>query len=494
MGRSTARKVTPKHTAVGGAAPADFKGGDFELHGFWLHPNRRLTVEVPIFQHGFYPKLEHTDLDIERQIQYRMVQMPSLADLRGSGIAAEKAVFVAEVWTHPRYIKHQNYFRNDFPANIKTLAKQNDMTLVFPANDMPFARWKRKNVLAFWRAAFTPLFIQGKQFTSGRMSMFFVAPPHVSQGFRTRLNLEHDEDFNNLVEWDPVAWRLSKKIKKKKVSKPNVVFGIRDGEVSEASRKLEKDIGPLITSKLGIDPRSKEGKAIMAVIADKELSRSLLAKTRHKKDRFPAVKSWVKYTMWPRIRDFAAEEGAAIGRAVVNFAFQTTVSVAVNHMLETLVGEPLEKEDEIKAFKAKHPYRHGFQRFAGKFDYTPDQHATSTQIGAGTLSYKFKSNPRDKKFLIDLLKEKALELYTERTQDDITSIGKDFIDIKITPSDQIIATWNMGKVNRQLNKLPEAMGFFYTKDGWARSAAHHLRMVTPALNNFYQAAKMGEVE
>jgi hypothetical protein len=409
-------------------------------------------------------------------------------------------VFVAEVWVHPRYIKHWNYFRNDFPANVKTLVKNSDIALVLPANDMPFARWKRKQVLQFWRAAFTPLFVDGKHYTSGRMTMFFVAPPHVSAGFRRKLNLEHDEDFNNLVEWSPQEWRLRKKVNKatpKRRTRIDIEYSIPPGEVDDATEKLVRDVGPIITSHLGVDPSSREGKAIIAVLKDKQLSKTLLSKTRTKKVRLPAIKSWVKYNLWPRIRDFVAEEGINIGRSLANFAVQTTISIAVNNMLEGLVGRAMPNPEVAARYKQRYPTRYKIHRFRqglGKVEYRPSQYASATGIGAGTLSYKFKTSTKDYEYLIDLLKSKALDAYKERTGDPIGPIGKEFINIRITPRDEVLATWNTSSIERFVDEVPEKVGYFASREDWITRSKVYLRMIGPELNNFYQDAKMAGVD
>jgi hypothetical protein len=498
MGRSTARKITPVHTAVGGARPADFEGADFSLRGFWIHPTRRLTVEVPILQHGFYPKLDHTDLDIERQVQYRMVQMPSLSDLRKAGIEADQAAFIAEIWVHPRYIKNWNYFRTDFPANVKTLVRNTNFAFVFPANDMPFARFKRKEVLQFWRSAFTPLFIDGKHYTSGRMSMFFVAPPHVSAGFRRKLNLEHDEDFNNLVEWSPEEWRLRqtrmRRPSMRREISPEIFYGFRPQVVDETSARLEREIGPIITSKLGIDPRSNEGKAILHILQDKELSKSLLAKTQNKKYRFPAVKAWVKYNLWPRISSFAKEEGAAIGRSMLDFAFKTTVTVAVNAMLEKLVGRPIENPKVAARYKRRYPTRYIVRQAAGKFEYTPSQYSTATQIGAGTLSYKFRTNAQDKESMMNALRQEAFRLYKQLSGDDVGPIGKEFIKISFAPGDRVRLSLDSKQIEHFYHEVPEYLLGNFANPDWAESAKVYLRMVERDINSIYQEMKLSGAE
>ena len=36
MARTQARKVTPKHHGMGGAVPAHYEGGDFDLNGYFI--------------------------------------------------------------------------------------------------------------------------------------------------------------------------------------------------------------------------------------------------------------------------------------------------------------------------------------------------------------------------------------------------------------------------------------------------------------------------
>ena len=82
------------------AFPVHFEGGpgtEVEFHGYWVHPTSDLKVQVPVFEHGFYPKLSHTEEEIRRNIQMRAVTIPSLASLRQSGYNFERAAFLSEI-------------------------------------------------------------------------------------------------------------------------------------------------------------------------------------------------------------------------------------------------------------------------------------------------------------------------------------------------------------------------------------------------------------
>jgi hypothetical protein len=254
---------------------------------------------------------------------------------------------------------------------------------------------------------------------------------------------------------------------------------------------MKKEIAPLVNSKLGIDPKSKEGRAIIAILSDKDMSKTLLVKTKDKQPnaRFLAVKSWVKYVMWPRV----VAEAGEIGRAVGHFAFQTAISVAVNHMVDHIKGDLDLDTEKAAAYKKEHPYRHSFKRYASRFEYKPSQAASGVQVGAGTLSYKFKG-AREQTQMLDLLKEHALNLYQEKSKDaGVTSIGKEFFHITITPGDRIAISLDKAKIEQYCELTPEACGFFATQKNWSTRAEVYLRMIRNELQGFYDEAKRAEV-
>jgi hypothetical protein len=382
MGRVAGQKIAPKHTAVGTGRPVTYDGGnDMQLHGYYLPAKADLQVNVPIFQHAFYPKLGHTDLDIKQNITKRLVRVPSLATLRAHGIEAEKAIFVAEVVVHPRYIKHNNYFRGDFPAVIKTIAKRDNIVLIFPASDMPSARLKRKQVLTFWRMAFSPLLIKGRQYTSGRMGMFFVAPPGATTKLKRSLNLEDVKSLDNLKEWYPgvsTTSRPRKRGPKRKYTQKQEQLA--RAIVNETSERMADELLPLVSSKLDIDPKSPQGKELEKLITSPETSRSLLHHTAKKHNRMLAVKTWVKSYLWPRIIEIAQDEAHAAIDTAIRFTFQIVLAVVLNAILGKVQANKL---------LSKLPG-------VSNLEYNQLSSATRTQFGSGALGYRFKLADKDK--------------------------------------------------------------------------------------------------
>lgn len=380
MARSQLRKIAPKHASAGGGRAVVFDGGQhMELHGYWIPDNRDLTIEVPIFQHAYYPKISDTDLDVKQNITYRMVTVPSLSKLRANGIQADRAMFVAEVVVHPRYIKHRNYFRSDFPASVKTAVSRDNMTFVFGANDMPSARFKRKDVLAFWRQSFTPLLIKGRQYTSGRMSMFFAAPTAATAGLKKSLNLEMDKTRDNLREWHPSLHQT--RIPRQRGPKQKFTVAqkkIAASIVKETSERMADQLLPVMRSKLEWEPGSTQAKDLETLLSAPATSRSLLRATAGKKNRMFAVKRWVSGWLKPRLKEIAAEEGEAAFRSVTRFVIWVAITVILNEML-----------GEVQASKFGQKFG-SFQRIK----YKPDAYATHSRIGAGTLSYDFKGDEK----------------------------------------------------------------------------------------------------
>ena len=382
MARTTPRKVTPKLQSVGGARPANFQSTDMELHGYWLPEKQDARVEVPIFQHAFYPTLKHTDLDIKQNISYRPVVLPSLSTLRAHGIEAERAVFVAEVAVHPRYIKHANYFRGDFPAIMKSLARRENIVFIIAANDIPSARLKRKKVLNFWRLSFSPLLLKGRQYTSGRMGFFMVAPPESVTKFKKSLNLEAvtGKDVQKLLEWNPAVNRTRRPRKRGPRSRYTAEERRLANElVKETSDKLSNQLLPVITSKFDIDPHSDTAKQLDAYLSNPATSRGLIKATEGKRNRMWAVKKWVKTSMLPRVKEIAKDEAAMAGESIVRFIVLATITTTVNFLLS-----------QVQASRAG-------KKFSAlqKLEYKPSRMASHTQVGAGTLSFKFSPNAKD---------------------------------------------------------------------------------------------------
>jgi hypothetical protein len=319
---------------------------DLTLRGYELHPSKRVRVEVPIFQHAFYPKKSHTLLDIQQNVTYRMIELPSIHELQMHGIDVNKAAVIGEVSVHPRHIKNRNYFRTDFPALAKQIAKVDNMALIFPANDVPSARFKRKVFLGFLRQFFSPLFIKNKLYTSGRMGMYFVAPPGATKHLSRSLNLEGKDEKvrDSIVEWYPTHSRKPKP-RKRGPRKPKPRFTPRQDRIAtdvlkETSIALKRDVMPVVTGKMEISQHSKEAKEIEDWLGQPATSRELLR--RHERSGKAGVKTWVNQVMIPRLKEIVKDEVAvaaeSAGRWVVRQMLSAVVSMVVDSVKTSKVG------------------------------------------------------------------------------------------------------------------------------------------------------------
>ena len=478
MARKQALKVTSHGAPVGGLRRADFKGGDeFEIHGYWMHPTRRALVEVPIFQHAFYPTLKHTQLDIEQNISYRTVTVPSLADLHGSGIEAEKGIFVAEIYTHPRYIKNTNIFRSDLPANIKAVARQNNIALVLPANDNPFSRMKRKVILSFYRAAFAPLLIKGQQYMSGRMKFFFVAPPHVTASFRKRLNLEHDEDANMLTEAATAP--------RARVARPSVrqkTHGISPELVAKTANRMHREVSPVVISQLGIPAGSKGAREIDAYLSDPKTSLDFLESTYSKPSKTAAVKRWVTQSFWPRAKEIMIDETLLAAESLGRFVVKTAITITFNHLLDKAKAEPPKSQVDPA-------WKQSFRRHVGKFDYlaTSGEH----QVGSGWLGYTHPPSAVDIQRAKRALRPVVYKAYVEYSKDhDLSPVGQDFFFIHVTPQHEVVVDYNLSAIKSHLRNNPEVCGEFNGGAEWIQRAKKFLPGISTDATEVYRETIM----
>jgi len=445
---------------MGSARPVRFEGGsDMELHGYWLPEDKQALVEVPIFQHAFYPTHAHTDLDVRQNVTYRSVTIPSLSTLRAHGIEAERAVFVAEVVVHPRYIKHNNYFRGDFPATIKTLARRENIVFLFPASDMPSARLKRKQVLNFWRLSFSPLLLKGRQYTSGRMGFFMVAPPGSATKFKKSLNLEDiSKSVKNILEWHPAVNTTRRP--RKRGPRPKYTAEERrmaNELVKETSDKLSDQLLPLVTSKLDIDPHSTTAQKLDAYFSNPTTSRELIKATEGKPNRVFAVKNWVRNSLIPHIKEIAKEEIAVQGENILRFGIITMLTIAVDIILGEAQASRFGKK--INALQ--------------KLEYKPSSMASSTQVGAGSMVYKFSPNSRDLSTMQNKIAEFVVGKIMEAVNDwrPANVIQKSLFDITLNPNNKtkpitVKLDRNALKTHREHNS--EGLGPFAdgNKDGY----------------------------
>lgn len=478
----TARKVASTGAPIGGLTRANFKGGEsFELNGYWMHPSRRANIEVPIFQHAFYPTLKMTDMDVEKNIDYRNVVVPSIADLHRAGIEADKAVFVAETWIHPRYIKHGNFFRGEFPASIKTLAKQSDIVFVFPASDMPFARLKRKQVLNYYRAAFTPLLIQGSHYTSGRMKFFFAAPPRMTGPMRRSMNLESLDE----------AWQhATHPLLKGKLSRL-AIWRKKDTTENKIVQKELKDVVlPVVSSQLGVPLTSAEGRKLAKMMDSPRMSKDLIKATTGKLNRFAAVKRWVSQTFYPRLKHILLSETGAALESGARYAVRLAISVAFDRSLDKLKNLP----DPAPGTSAKRSskWRSSVKRAATGFHY--DMYDTGT-IGGGHLSFRKQGalqpspevNQRVhevKMYVLDILMDSP-GLNYKLKEVGVTTLLNMF-KVIITGSSHAVVSLDDNFIEATRRTDPDALGAFSNPSELARIKPH-LRPLSDAATAFLRA-------
>lgn len=341
MSRLIPKKTVPKsRPPLEASRFVEFWNPDVKVRGFWLDTNHPITVDVPIFPHGYYPKLTDTEHEVRANITHRRVEVPSVAELQRHGIDVFQAIFIADVIVKERHIKNYNFFRGDFPAAMKMFANANKALLIFPANDMPSARLVRKEVLNFWRQLFTPLFIKGKHYTSGRMSMYMVAPSGALNKFKTALNLEAEDITGDILqEWYPGADRS--RFPRKRGPRPKLTNRETDevlALVDEASERMGQLL-PILRSKMDIEPNSKADRELEAYVTAPETAQSLIRDTQNGKTPH-TIRLWVQQKFLPKVAEIAKAEGAyaaEIGlRHVLGFAFQLTVASVIGNIFQQI--------------------------------------------------------------------------------------------------------------------------------------------------------------
>jgi len=453
MSRTALHRQAEAHSGYPNAPFIKWTNGtDLTLRGYKLHPTKRVRVEVPIFQHAFYPKLDHTELDIRQNITYRMIELPSVHELRMHGIDCEKAAVIAEVSVHPRHIKNNNYFRTDFPAVAKQIAKVDDTVLIFPANDMPTARFKRKFVLAFWRQAFTPLFIKNKLYTSGRISMYFAAPPGATKNLSRSLNLESkDETVRDPVnEWYPTHSKRAV-ARKRGTRKPKARFTPRQERIAtdvlkDTSIALQRDVMPVLRGKLEISQHSKEAQEIEDWLGQPATGRELLRRT--KRGGKGAVRTWVNQVMMPRVKEILKDEMGA--------AADATTRWVIREMLRAVVSMVLDSVKTSRVGKSKGWTGRALQ----KFEIGPG--SNPLDLGAASLRYKSKTKvPGSEREQKRRIIEKLRSMFHEATGDYGVSVEQVF-DVKINPNADkaIVLTMNQESIKQAVRHNPETMGKF----------------------------------
>jgi len=424
MARTALRKVTPNRAAFGQARPATWDNGtDLVLRGYWLHESQPIRVEVPIFQHAFNPKLAHTDLDIRQNISYRTIVLPSMSELRSHGITVERAAVIVETVVHPRNIRNYNYFRTDYPALVMGIAKRDNTLLIIPANDIPSARMKRKQALGFLRMAFTPLFIKGKHYTSGRISMFMASPPGATRKFQAAFNFgEADEKVHNTIaEWHPSVDRV--RVTRSRGPRPAYTHRqqrIAAEIIAETSERLRTDLFPIMADKLELAKTSPEGKELEAWLSQPGTSRELLRRTQ--RNGRSAVKTWVNQILVPKAKEIVSDE--------VKYATDQLGRWVVRQMLAASVAMVL---DLVQGAIGENPVFIGRTIKKLEFNSVVDP----TTIGAGRLNYKSGRMPKSEYEQKRRAYEKVASIYAIKTGDsgiDPQQVFNIMINPGVTPS------------------------------------------------------------
>lgn len=403
MARTALRKKTPHRASFGQARPATWDNGiDLVLRGYWLHESQSIRVEVPIFQHAFHPKISHTDLDVRQNVTYRAIVLPSMSTLREHGINAEKAAIIVETVVHPRNIRNYNYFRSDYPALVKGIAKRDNTLLILPANDIPSARMKRKNVLGFLRMAFTPLFIKGKHYTSGRMNMFMAAPPGSTRKFQAAFNFgEADEKVRDTVnEWHPGVDRVRTSRKRG----PRPAYNRRQQRIAaeviaETSERLRTDLFPIMADKLDVPKHSSQGKELEAWLAKPATSRDLLKRTQ--RNGRTAVKTWVNQVLAPKVKEIVGSELNIAAENAGRWVVRQMLAASVAMILDAIQGSRLGAGEGFLGQSLR------------KLEFNAVVDPTS--IGSGQLNYK--NMPKSTYEQLRRVKEQVLALYGMKTGD-----------------------------------------------------------------------------
>jgi hypothetical protein len=482
----TGRRVQPKKipSGVAGVQYDTFQGSEIAFKGWWLNATKKARVPIPIFQHAFYPKLDHTPLDIRQHVIKRTITIPSLQDLHEHGIEAPRAFFVNEVLFDKRHIKNWNALRLTFPSFAKSIANRDDITFIFPANDNPSLRAKRKEVLQVLRANFTPLFLKGSHYTSGRMTFFFTAPKGAVQKFKRSFNFDEalKEKKANLEEfW---AFNKTKKARRSYNRKPKAPSSSQSATatqiVAQTADKMEHELLPLTVSRLDLDPNSDAAHAMKDFLADPKTSRDLLKRTKGKTaaSRFAAVKRWVREVFVPRAKEIIVDETVMAVEALGRFAFRTTIAIATNEVVGTI------QTSEWGADK----------KFIQAFSYGPDMRP-GTEIGAGTLSVGIKRNVMQEVQFQREVKARVLDSYKDMTGDTVSDYFLAMFKFRFSKSNKqtpVSISLNKAELEKVTAINPEAMGRFADEENefdevWFNHVnSRILPKLKSVANNFYR--------
>ena len=81
-------------------------------------------------------------------------------------------------------------------------------------------------------------------------------------------------------------------------------------------------------------------------------------------------------------------------------------------------------------------------------------------------------------------------MYVEKARDhELTSIGKEFFDVTITPGDRVAVSLNKKAIDEYKQIAPESCGKFHTVDGWFEQAKRYVPVINRELQTFYNEYK-----
>lgn len=319
--------------------PVRLDGPEITLHGYWASPRQDYKVEIPLLSHGYFPKIDHTPDMVRSHIIYRRVTVPSIKDLKANGLDTDRVIFLTEINVHPRHEKNTNFFQHEFPSMMRSLARREGITFIVPAMDVPSAKLQRKKILGFWRNNFTPLFMKGRHFTSGRMQYFVIpANKEVLTPLKRSLHLESTEEENTLVEYNPHVMRSVAKNKKRYSLDPHKIRKNRqrekDVEVLAAelsdmlSDDLDQKLAPIVNRSLRVPVSSR--KNIESLLGSDEAGESLRREVRKSKGQTrQAAKAWVAHWLVPRLKELLGNHFEEVFSASVGIS----LSLATHYIL-----------------------------------------------------------------------------------------------------------------------------------------------------------------
>jgi len=348
------------------------------MSGFWAHPTKAVAVKVPLLSHGYYPRIDHTPDVVARHSILKPVIIPSVATMRENGYDVERVAFITEILVPARHEKNWNFFRTDFPAILKSLARRERITFVIPAFDIPSAKMKRKNTLQFLRQSFTPLLMKSRHYTTGRMGVYVVPhSPEVLAGLRRSLHLESAE---NLEEMNKHAVKANKPRRSRR-ARP--VHGYADILRRKQARQNAEDIAasildtlendlstkvtPVVSRQLHLD--REQTHVVDSILSSKEAQGALYQEYEESRHNYrKAAKDWVKEWFLPEVRDRLGEQVKGLASQAITMAISAAISLIFMYTLQKAV--PKKWRDKMQVVTDPPVGTAGFTRvqFGGEDD------------------------------------------------------------------------------------------------------------------------------